>query len=275
MVNRNIQTADIEASEEVDPLSVDRAIGENGSPIVENTIFGKTLTACPGVSECGSARRNSRFTRSCVSGILASHADLSPLARNWQWRQITSHAKPSAYPGIPNFMSILQSHAAFWILALVEVSVWPAPGLPELSEGSPRQALYQRLFFGCLVLVGVAMIPALKLGPGCWFSSGGDAVADDPGLTFDSSLPGRGRASGRLLIRCLRIADQVPSPSCGATYMRWGRASLEFPRARSFSIASHRHHLSTACLTLVRCVFGCPEVTPTWPFVLVFQAFPA
>ncbi len=84
-------------------------------------------------------------------------------------------------------MSTLQSHSAFWILALVEVLGLASAWFARVSEGSPRQALYQRLFFGCLVLVGVAMIPALKLGPGCWFSSGATLSLMILAATFDAS----------------------------------------------------------------------------------------
>ena len=55
---------------------------------------------------------------------------------------------------------------------LVQVFGLGSAWFARLSEGSSRQAICQRLFFGCLVLVGVAMIPAAKLGPGFWLSSG-------------------------------------------------------------------------------------------------------
>ncbi len=38
----------------------------------------------------------------------------------------------------------------------------------RLSEGSPGQAISQRMFFGALCLMGAATIMALAVGPGCW-----------------------------------------------------------------------------------------------------------
>ena len=90
-------------------------------------------------------------------------------------------------------MSVLQSHTAFWILAVVQVLGLGSAWFARLSEGSSRQGLCQRLFFGCLVLVGVAMIPALKLGPGFWFSSGTTLSLMILAVTYDVNSPRQGK----------------------------------------------------------------------------------
>ena len=91
-------------------------------------------------------------------------------------------------------MSVLQSHAAFWILTVVEILGLTSAWFARLSEGSPRQAFCQRLFFGCLVLVGVAMIPAVKLGPGFWFSSGTTLSLMILAVTYDCTPARHGKS---------------------------------------------------------------------------------
>ena len=91
-------------------------------------------------------------------------------------------------------MSALQSHSAFWILTLVQILGLGSAWFARLSEGSSRQALCQRLFFGCLILVGVAMIPALKLGPGFWFSSGATLSLMILAVTYDVNPSREGKS---------------------------------------------------------------------------------
>jgi len=54
------------------------------------------------------------------------------------------------------------------IEALGLASAW----LARIGEGSPRQGSFQRLFLGCLGVVGVAGILSLELPPGYWLSCG-------------------------------------------------------------------------------------------------------
>ncbi len=59
-----------------------------------------------------------------------------------------------------------------WLFGAVELlgltSAWAA----RLSEGSLHQTCCQRLFLGCLTLVGGATIVSFGLGPSCWLTSG-------------------------------------------------------------------------------------------------------
>ena len=158
-------------------------------------------------------------------------------------------------------MSALQSHAAFWILTLVEVLGLASAWFARLSEGSPRQALCQRLFFGCLVLVGVAMIPALKLGPGFWFSSGTTLSLMILAVTYDAnSCPAGEERLGRLLIRTLahcRI-EGPPLPLWRRIWDEGAGRGRSFPRVRVFSIASHHHPSLIGMVDVGRCVLGLP-----------------
>ena len=44
--------------------------------------------------------------------------------------------------------------------------------LTRRSEGSPLQSAIQAFFFVALLLVGIATIVAIGLGPACWLASG-------------------------------------------------------------------------------------------------------
>jgi hypothetical protein len=69
-------------------------------------------------------------------------------------------------------MSHFEASAVCWLFGALQVlgltSAWAA----RLSERSRRQASCQRLFFGCLALIGGATIISLILGPVCWLTCG-------------------------------------------------------------------------------------------------------
>ena len=63
------------------------------------------------------------------------------------------------------------------------------------SERSRVQCLCQRVFYGCLVLVGCTTVAALLLGSGYWASCGATLAIMAVGVTFDL-----GRAGSEALI---------------------------------------------------------------------------
>jgi hypothetical protein len=64
-----------------------------------------------------------------------------------------------------------------WYLAVVLVVGLASAVLARVSEGSCLQTWCQRLFVGCLALVGVATFASLGLGRDCWLMSGVLSVA--------------------------------------------------------------------------------------------------
>ncbi len=89
-------------------------------------------------------------------------------------------------------MSVLHSSVALWAFVVAQilglVSAWCA----RLSEGSTRQTPCQWLFFGCLILVGIATIFALRLGSGPWLTSGSTLSLMVLTVTCDFNRAGRG-----------------------------------------------------------------------------------
>lgn len=59
-----------------------------------------------------------------------------------------------------------------WTLTLIEVAGLLSVWLARLSEGSRGQASCHWLFFGCLILVGLAAMASVTLGPRYWLTSG-------------------------------------------------------------------------------------------------------
>lgn len=59
-----------------------------------------------------------------------------------------------------------------WLFGAVQIAGLASAWAARLSQGSPRQASWQRLFFGWLAVVGGATVFALRLGPVCWLASG-------------------------------------------------------------------------------------------------------
>ena len=69
-------------------------------------------------------------------------------------------------------MSIPEAPLVVWLLVIVQLAGLASTWLVRFSEGSRGQASCQRLFFGCLWLVGLGTMASLCLGPGCWMTSG-------------------------------------------------------------------------------------------------------
>ena len=67
-------------------------------------------------------------------------------------------------------MNGFDSPTTLWLLIGAQFLGISSAWLARLSEGSPRQAVSQRMFFGVLPLVGVATMVALAVGPGCWLA---------------------------------------------------------------------------------------------------------
>lgn len=69
-------------------------------------------------------------------------------------------------------MSSLDPHAATWVLAIVQIVGLASAWLARVGEASHRPAIFQRLFFVCLAVVGCATCGAIALGPGACVASG-------------------------------------------------------------------------------------------------------
>jgi hypothetical protein len=65
-------------------------------------------------------------------------------------------------------MNGLDSPAALWVLIAAQCLGVLTACAARLSEGSSRQAIGQGMFLGVLLLIGVATLVALAVGPGCW-----------------------------------------------------------------------------------------------------------
>ncbi|MGA2032909.1 MAG: hypothetical protein ABSG68_11665 [Thermoguttaceae bacterium] len=66
----------------------------------------------------------------------------------------------------------LPASTALWVVMAVQVIGLGSAWIARAGEGSHRQKPLQNVFAACLVLVGLATVFALGLGPGCWLSSG-------------------------------------------------------------------------------------------------------
>jgi hypothetical protein len=69
-------------------------------------------------------------------------------------------------------MAYLEASLLLWGLGSIQVAGLISAWLARLSEGSRRQACCQRLFFGCLGLIGLTTMASLALGPKYWLPSG-------------------------------------------------------------------------------------------------------
>ena len=65
-------------------------------------------------------------------------------------------------------MNGLDSPAALWLLVAAQILGILAAFAARFSEGSPRQAISQGMFFAVMLLMGVATLVAMGVGPGCW-----------------------------------------------------------------------------------------------------------
>ena len=59
-----------------------------------------------------------------------------------------------------------------WCLAIVQFIALASACLARMSEGSLREARYQRLCLGCLALAGLATLASLLVGPSTCVLSG-------------------------------------------------------------------------------------------------------
>lgn len=69
-------------------------------------------------------------------------------------------------------MNGFESSLFLLVLGLIQAVGLISAALARLTEGSGRQAATQRLFLGCLALVGGCTVLSLVLGPGYWLTSG-------------------------------------------------------------------------------------------------------
>ncbi|HXT58712.1 MAG TPA: hypothetical protein VN699_08750 [Pirellulales bacterium] len=69
-------------------------------------------------------------------------------------------------------MLALEPTSLIYVLAVIQVLGLASACLARMGEGSIRQTSCQRLFFGCLAMVGAATMTAMLLGPGACLASG-------------------------------------------------------------------------------------------------------
>jgi hypothetical protein len=68
-------------------------------------------------------------------------------------------------------MAYLESSLFAWTLGIIQIVGLASAWLARLSEGSPRQASCQRIFFACLGLIGLATMLSVTLGPRYWITT--------------------------------------------------------------------------------------------------------
>lgn len=69
-------------------------------------------------------------------------------------------------------MMVFDPAVAVWMMAAMPAFGLVCAWIARKSQGSPRQAFWQRLFYGALVAVGLVCMFGTVLGPGWWLSSG-------------------------------------------------------------------------------------------------------
>jgi hypothetical protein len=69
-------------------------------------------------------------------------------------------------------MLALEPASLIYVLAVIQVIGLASACLARMGEGSIRQASSQRLFLGCLAMVGAGTMIALAIGPGACVASG-------------------------------------------------------------------------------------------------------
>jgi hypothetical protein len=69
-------------------------------------------------------------------------------------------------------MAYLETSFLAWLLSLIQIAGLISAWLARLSEGSPSQAHCQRLFVGCLALMGLLTMASVALGVRYWLVSG-------------------------------------------------------------------------------------------------------
>ncbi len=68
-------------------------------------------------------------------------------------------------------MAYLESSLFAWALGILQIAGLASAWLARLTEGSPRQASCQRIFLGCLGLIGLATMLSVTLGPRYWVTT--------------------------------------------------------------------------------------------------------
>jgi len=69
-------------------------------------------------------------------------------------------------------MAYLETPILACFLGLIQIVGLASAWLARLSEGSRRQASCQRLFVGCLAVIGLLTMGLLALGARYWLASG-------------------------------------------------------------------------------------------------------
>jgi hypothetical protein len=69
-------------------------------------------------------------------------------------------------------MAYLETSFLAWLLGLIQITGLASAWLARLSEGSPREAICQGLFVGCLAVVGALTMIFVALGIHHWLASG-------------------------------------------------------------------------------------------------------
>jgi len=67
-------------------------------------------------------------------------------------------------------MIVFDPAAAAWLVVAAPAVGLVCAWIVRKSAGSPRQVLWQRLFYGALLLVGAASMAGTAVGPGCWLA---------------------------------------------------------------------------------------------------------
>jgi hypothetical protein len=86
-------------------------------------------------------------------------------------------------------MTNVQLDASWWCLAVLVLAGLASAWFARLSEGSAVQTLFQRIFLGCLALVGGAAILSALVGQGSALASGAALSVMAVAATFDAGGP--------------------------------------------------------------------------------------
>ncbi|MEX0676135.1 MAG: hypothetical protein WD063_03620 [Pirellulales bacterium] len=91
-------------------------------------------------------------------------------------------------------MAYLDTSFLTWFLGLIQIAGLLSAWLARLSEGSSRQVWCQRLFVGCLALVGLSTMVVVALGARYWVASGATLSAMILAAVWDFSAHARVRS---------------------------------------------------------------------------------
>lgn len=88
-------------------------------------------------------------------------------------------------------MAYLETSLLAWLVAFIQISGLLSAWLARLSEGSSRQCWCQRLFIGCLAIVGLSLLVGVALGTRYWVASAGTLSAMILAAVWDFSAHAR------------------------------------------------------------------------------------